>query len=130
MAITQSPSLLSLSLSRPPRACASASGPHGAHAALLALKAVHEVLRLYVNFFQPVRKLVSKERHSARVLKRYDRAQTPYRRLLASGVLTPARRDALVAEYHRLNPLQLRAELAVRLDALWKLADRSERSAA
>ena len=100
------------------------------HAALLALKAVHEVLRLYVNFFQPVRKLVSKERHGARVLKRYDRAQTPYRRLLASGVLTPARRDALVAEYHRLNPLQLRAELAARLDALWKLADRSERSAA
>jgi len=44
--------------------------------------------------------------------------------------LRSARRDALVAEYHRLNPLQLRAELAVRLDALWKLADRSERSAA
>jgi transposase InsO family protein len=99
-------------------------------AAFLALKAVHELLRPYVNFFQPVRKLVSKERHGARVLKRYDHAQTPYRRLLASGVLTPARRDALVAEYHRLNPLQLRAELAARLDALWKLADRSERSAA
>ena len=99
-------------------------------AALLALQAVHEILRLYVNFFQPVRKLVSKERHGARVLKRYDRAQTPYRRLLASGILTPARRDALVAEYQRLNPLQLRAALAVRLDALWKLADRSERSAA
>ena len=98
--------------------------------ALLALQAVHEILRLYVNFFQPVRKLVSKERHGARVLKRYDRAQTPYRRLLASGILTPPRRDALVAEYHRLNPLQLRAELAARLDALWKLADRSERSAA
>ena len=77
-------------------------------AALLALQAVHEILRLYVNFFQPVRKLVSKERHGARVRKRYDRAQTPYRRLLASGILTPARRDALVAEYHRLNPLQLR----------------------
>ena len=99
-------------------------------AAYLALQAVHEVLRLYVNFFQPVRKLVSKERHGARVLKRYDRAQTPYRRLLASGILTPARRDALVAEYYRLNPLQLRAELTARLDALWKLADRSERSAA
>ena len=98
-------------------------------AALLALQAVHEILRLYVNFFQPVRKLVSKERHGARVLKRYDRAQTPYRRL-ASGVLTPARRDALVAEYRRLNPLQLRADLAARLDALWKLADRSERRAA
>ena len=46
-------------------------------AAFLALTAVHELLRPYVNFFQPIRKLVSKERHGARVLKRYDRAQTP-----------------------------------------------------
>ncbi len=59
--------------------------------AFLALQAVHELLRPYVNFFQPLCKLVSKERHGARVLKRYDRAQTPYRRLLASGTLAPDR---------------------------------------
>ncbi len=92
-------------------------------AALRALQAVHEVLRLYVNFFQPIRKLVSKERHGARVVKRDDRAQTPYRRLLASGILTPERRAALAAQYHQLNPRQLRADLQTRLDALWKLAD-------
>jgi hypothetical protein len=91
--------------------------------AFAALKAVHEVLRLYVNFFQPIRKLVSKERHGARVVKRYDRAQTPYRRLLASGVLTPERSTALAALHQRLNPLRLRGELQTRLDALWKLAD-------
>ena len=91
--------------------------------AFAALKAVHEVLRLYVNFFLPLRKLVSKERHGAKVVKRYDRAQTPYRRLLASGVLPPDRRATLAAEYHRLNPRQLRAELQTRLDALWTLAD-------
>jgi hypothetical protein len=96
---------------------------YGTRAAFAALKAVHEVLRLYVNFFQPVRKLVSKERHGARVVKRYDRAQTPYRRLLASGVLTPERSAALAAQHQRLNPLQLRADLQTRLDALWKLAD-------
>ena len=93
-------------------------------AAFLALKVVHALLRPYVNFFQPIRKLVSKERHGARVRKRYDRAQTPYRRLLASEVLTPAQRDALTAQYHRLNPLQLRTDLEARLQALWKLADR------
>ena len=92
-------------------------------AALRALQAVHEVLRLYVNFFQPIRKLVSTERHGARVVKRDDRAQTPYRRLLASGILTPERRAALAAQYHQLNPRQLRADLQTRLDALWKLAD-------
>lgn len=93
-------------------------------AAFDALIAVHELLRPHVNFFQPIRKLISKERHGARVIKRYDRAQTPYRRLLASGVLPPAQRDALAAEYQRYNPIQLRADLATRLSELWKLADR------
>lgn len=91
--------------------------------AFAALKGVHELLRLYVNFFQPVRKLVSKERHGARVVKRYDRAQTPYRRLLASGVLPPERSSALAAQFQQLNPVRLRADLQTRLDALWKLAD-------
>jgi len=99
---------------------------YGTRAAFAALQAVHALLRPYVNFFQPVRKLLSKERHGARVVKRYDRAQTPYRRLLASGILTPDRSAALAAEYHRLNPRQLRADLQTRLDALWKLADRQE----
>ena len=93
-------------------------------AALEALTAVHARLRPYVNFFHPVRKLLSKARHGARVLKRYDRAQTPYQRLLASGVLTPEHSAALTAESQRLNPVQLRTELQTRLDALWILADR------
>ena len=93
-------------------------------AALEALTAVHARLRPYVNFFHPVRKLLSKARHGARVLKRYDRAQTPNQRLLASGVLTPEHSAALTAESQRLNPVQLRTELQTRLDALWILADR------
>jgi transposase InsO family protein len=91
--------------------------------AFAALKTVHELLQLYVNFFQPIRKLLSKERHGARVVKRYDRAQTPYRRLLASGVLTPEQSAALATQYQQLNPLRLRTDLQTRLEALWKLAD-------
>ena len=97
---------------------------YSSRAALEALTAVHARLRPYVNFFHPVRKLLSKARHGSRVLKRYDRAQTPYQRLLASGVLTPEHSAALTAEYQRLNPVQLRTELQTRLDALWILADR------
>jgi hypothetical protein len=98
-------------------------------AAFAALKEAHELLRLYVNFFLPIRKLVSKERHGARVVKRYDRAQTPYRRVLASGVLTPDRSAALAILYHQLNPCQLRADLQARLDTLWNLADGRRTSA-
>ena len=58
-------------------------------AALGDLNRAYNVLRLYINFFQPVMKLVSKRRHGARVHKVYDTAKTPYQRLLESGVLTP-----------------------------------------
>jgi transposase InsO family protein len=94
------------------------------HAAFATLQAVHERLRLYVNFFQPIRKLLSKERQGAKVVKRYDAAQTPYRRLLASGVLTPERRAELDAQYRSLNPRALRAELHTHLERLWSQAAR------
>lgn len=98
-------------------------------AAFAALQAVHELLRLHVNFFQPMRKLLSKKRTGARVTKRYDLAQTPYRRLLASGVLSPERSADLTAQYHSLNPRALCAELQHRLDTLWALADGRRRTA-
>ena len=42
------------------------------------LYSLYRLLRLYINFFQPCMKLISKERDGARVCKKYDRALTPY----------------------------------------------------
>ena len=56
--------------------------------ALAALERVHDLSRDYVNFLHPVRRLTAKVRRGARITRRYDTAQTPYRRLLASGALT------------------------------------------
>jgi hypothetical protein len=75
-----------------------------------------------VNFFQPVQKLVSKQRDGAHVHRVYDRAQTPSHRLCASGVLPPRVRENLEALYQRLHPLPLRRDLAADLDRLWTLA--------
>ena len=47
------------------------------------LNELYGYLRLYVNFFQPVRKLIKKERIGSKVIKKYDEAKTPYRRVLA-----------------------------------------------
>lgn len=94
------------------------------HAALAQLNAFYHVLRLYWNFFQPLRKLTAKVRRGARVTKRYDRAQTPYQRLLASEVLDEAQRQALARLYQSLNPIALRAQLQEALRRLWQLADR------
>jgi len=41
------------------------------------LNELYSYLRLYVNFFQPVRKLIKKERIGSKVIKRYDEAKTP-----------------------------------------------------
>lgn len=82
------------------------------------------VLQQYMNHFQPIRKLKSKERIGARVRKRYDQAQTPYQRLLASGVLTSEQATARQRAYERLNPITLRAQLSAALDQLWMLRER------
>ena len=37
-------------------------------------------------------KLIEKKREGARIKKRYDRAQTPYQRIIASGYLTKRKR--------------------------------------
>ncbi len=97
---------------------------YSSRAALEALNRVYDDLRLYVNFFQPVMKLVAKTRHGAKVRKVYDIAQTPYQRLLKAGVLTEAKQQELAAIYHGLNPVLLLKEINENLEHLWKLADR------
>jgi len=83
-------------------------------------------VRLYVNFFQPTSKLVSKERAGAKVKKKYDEARTPYQRLLASNTLSEEKREELAKLYATLNPVKLRARIENTLEALWKLADRPD----
>lgn len=93
-------------------------------AALAQLQRVYGLVRLYVNFLQPVRKLVGKERVGAKVRKRFDTARTPYQRLLATGQVDAAPAAALAARYAALNPVTLRADLDAALEGLWRLAER------
>ena len=50
---------------------------------LALLRSIYADLRLYINFFQPVLKLIGKERIDGKTIRTYDRATTPYRRVLA-----------------------------------------------
>ena len=52
-----------------------------------ALSALYRVLRLYVNFFQPSMKLLSRERLGGHTTKHYDKARTPYKRVLESSLI-------------------------------------------
>jgi transposase InsO family protein len=84
------------------------------------LEQLYEYQRLYLNFFQPVRKLVSRERVGARVVKRYDQPATPYQRLLATGQLDAAASKKLDRLYQALNPAKLRHWIEQTTQELWE----------
>jgi len=97
---------------------------YASRAAYAQLARVYRLLRLHTNFFQPVQRLVAKSRHGARVRRWHDRAQTPYQRLAAAGVLSPERARELRALYETLNPLGLRRDIDAALAVLWRLSSR------
>jgi hypothetical protein len=88
------------------------------------LERVYCNVRLYMNFFQPTMKLWSKTRHGARVHKVYQRAETPYQRLLRRGILSQAKQAEMAAVYNRLNPVLLLKQINANLEQLWRLAER------
>jgi transposase InsO family protein len=96
---------------------------YASRAAHAELASLYRLVRLWVNYFQPVRKLVAKERAGARVVKRFDQARTPFQRILAAGVASEETRAALEQEYRRLNPVALRRQVERGLERLWALAE-------
>jgi hypothetical protein len=73
--------------------------------AFAALERAHELSRDYVNFLHPVRKLTEK---GARITRRYDAVQTPYRRQWSSAAQN---RTPLTVRWAAVNPLRLELEL-------------------
>jgi hypothetical protein len=97
---------------------------YSSRAALETLNRLYDLIRLYVNFFQPVMKLVAKTRQGAKVHKVYDTARTPYQRLLDAGVLPETKQQELAATYRGLNPVLLLEQINRNLEHLWRLAER------
>jgi hypothetical protein len=101
---------------------------YASKAAYQCLERLYYLVRLYVNFFQPTMKLLSKTRHGSKVHKVYEKAQTPYQRLLRWGVLKEARQKELAAIYNGLNPVRLLKHINETLEQLWRMADRTNHS--
>lgn len=80
------------------------------------------MLRLYVNFFQPSTKLLKKTRVGSRTSKKYDRAQTPYQRLLVSDQVRTETKEKLTELYRSLDPLDLFERLGRLQQDLYELA--------
>ena len=97
---------------------------YASKAAYQSLGRIYDCVRLYLNFFQPTMKLLSKTRHGARVQKVYEKAQTPYQRILKLGVLSEAKQAELATTYSGLNPVRLLKQINSNLEQLWRMAER------
>jgi hypothetical protein len=86
------------------------------------LAELYRAVRLYVNYFQPSMKLVTKTRTGSRVRRKYGPAQTPFQRVLASGVLDSSTQRRLTAVYRALDPVRLLHQLETLQEALWRHA--------
>ncbi len=86
------------------------------------LESLYVDLRHYINFFQPVLKLIAKERLGNRLLRRYDQARTPYQRVVERTDIELASKAHLAQLYVQLNPVHLRHRIDEQVAQLWKIA--------
>ena len=89
---------------------------------LAILEGIHADLRLYINFFQPSLKLIAKERIGNQTVKRYDRAKTPYQRILERIDIPLQVKAQLINLYLQLNPAELRRCIDQKTAKLWKIS--------
>ena len=89
--------------------------------ALAQLRTVYEQLRIWTNHWQPTLKLIGKEREGAKVHKRYDKARTPYRRVLEALELTEGVKARLDRDHVQWGPVALRRTLETAVERLWGL---------
>ena len=93
---------------------------------LEALGDLYAYVRLWVNYFSPLMKLVSKTRRGAQVSKRFDRPRTPYRRVLESSEVPEDSKAEITQIYLGINPAELRRQIGRCQDRLLELVKTKE----
>src|SRR5690349_21837875 len=102
----------------------------GAEAAA-ALNKLYTSARLFVNFFQPSFKLLSKTREGAKVIKKYHPPATPCERLLARKDVSDECKEQLRERLAALDPVRLLSEIreAQRVVALLEIGGANSQAA-
>lgn len=74
----------------------------------------------YQNYFIPTQKLLSKEKVNSKYKKRYEKAKTPYQRLLESTHINQEKKMALALHYQTLNPFELKKIIEKKLRKIFQ----------
>jgi len=90
------------------------------------LNMIYDYVRLINNFFMPSQKLESKTRDGGRVVRKLDKPQTPYRRVLACGSIDAKAKALLSKVYTTLNPAECRREIVRLTEELYRMKARRE----
>ena len=85
-------------------------------------------LRLYKNFFQPVMKLLEKERIGGRIKRKYGVPKTPYQSLMESNQVCEEAKEELKSIYFSLNPAHLKRGIEAKLDKLYRAYEEKRRT--
>ena len=92
-------------------------------AALTAINALYDDLRLLQNLFLPSVKLIEKRRVGARLRRRYDAPQTPLERVVACAAIDRATVRALLQRRSQLDPIALAERIDQQLTQVYRLAN-------
>jgi len=90
-----------------------------------ALNDLYDLIWLYFNFFQPVRRLIHKEvvevEGRTRLRRHFDAARTPFARLCETGILSQDQQERLCQLQQHTNPRQLRQQIYAQIALLFSL---------
>lgn len=87
-------------------------------------------LCLYHNFFKPSQKLISKKVICSRLIRKFDKTQTPYERLLASEHISKKAKKALADLFNSIDPVELKRVIDRKIKAIFALQYRKVKHAA
>lgn len=79
-------------------------------------------IRIYLNYFHPSMKLLSKTRAGSKITKKYDKPKTPYERILLCKCIDEEQKQNLVKIYKNLNPFELKRKIDKIQDKLFRMA--------
>lgn len=65
----------------------------------------------YINFFLPSMRCIERKRVGSKIIKKFDKAKTPYQRIIESDDISQETKNVLDKKYRKLNPVVLRKEI-------------------
>ena len=80
-------------------------------AVISKMNQLYDLLEDFVNFFLPSEKCIAKEHIGSKYRRRYDLAQTAYRRVLAHPAISHEIKEKLRAKYATLNPKAMKQRI-------------------